>query len=143
MHETVNHFSRFPVARQQAMTLGQKLFEPSYPLLHAFRVRVVVVEVDLDFAESLAAQFGQTIQLIFVVLFQREEESVSGRPAIAVPKLAELPRVFLEPALDPRQADRRGGLMVRLKMIGNAQKQMHTLARGRLAALPSFNNVSP
>ena len=72
----------------------------------------------------------QGVKVLGVVLLDREEEGVAGRPPVAVAKAAEPGGILAGPRLHPRPGDVVGHApSPRLEVIGDGEQQVHRLAR--------------
>jgi hypothetical protein len=90
-------------------------------LLHARREGLrrvaVVMEMELDFAESLLRKLGETIEVVRLVLLAGEKESVSRRPTVAISKLTEL-GIVVGPRVDTSLRNVVGSaVMMRLVVV--------------------------
>ena len=89
-----------------------------------------MVQVQLDLAEAGPAEFGQSVEMLGIVLLDREEERVAGRPPVAVAKIREPHRIVVHPPLDPLAGHLEGNAASpRLEMIDDADQDMDRLAR--------------
>jgi hypothetical protein len=91
------------VAGQQTMAVGEEFlsFEQGRAEVLGRVVIMVQVQVQLNLAEAGPAEFGQGVEMLGIVLLDREEERVAGRPPLAVAKAAEPSRIVAHPPLDP------------------------------------------
>ena len=133
------------VARQRVVAFGQDAREAAQVLAQAVRRVVVVVKVDLDLAEPLAAQFDQRVEMFDAVLLGRKEEAVNRRPAIGVPMSRAQLRIPLPPARHPRALDLVGGrLPARLEVVDEAEQQVaRDACRRRLAPASAQETRQP
>src|SRR5262249_1483902 len=103
---------------------------------------VVVVQVNFDSAETLAAQFGQAVQVFGLVFLDGEEERMSRRPAVTVAETAKLTRIFFHPMFGAAPAAARAGAFrLRLEMVGDAKKHMDIPARRRALTLRHLQQI--
>ena len=66
---------------------------------------VVVVQMDLDLTVARAAEPGQGVEVLGIVLLDGVEERVARRPSIAVAKLLEPLGIMADPFLDAHPSD--------------------------------------
>src|SRR6185437_7547380 len=100
------------------------------------------MQVNLDFAESLAAQVRQRIEILCFVFLNRIEERMPRRAAVTVAKAGELARIILDPALNAGAADLHGRpVLPRLIVIGETQQYMHLFTGSRPAPARSLQQI--
>ena len=134
--EAEHHRAALTIARQQAVAIGQNFlgFEQARPQV----LRRVVSWCRWISTSPKPARHScrQRVEIFRLVIFDGVEEGVARRPAVAVAKAAELPRILLDPGGDAGPA----GFQVRLarrrlEMIANAQENVNFLVgAGRLEA---------
>ena len=89
----------------------------------------VVVEVDFDFPEAVAAELRQAVEVLGGVVLRRVEEGVAGRASVAVAEASELARVLRRPSLDPLCRQRVvGPAEAGLVVVGDADEDVKRLA---------------
>jgi hypothetical protein len=140
--EAVGQRAGAAVARQQAVATRQDVGELSQGGAQVVGGVVVVMQVDLDLAEALAAQVRQRVEVFGLVLLGGIEEGMAGRPAVAVAEDAELPRITFDPAAHAGPAPfRRWAVLLGLIVVGDAQKDVDVLLGPRRPAPPQVADV--
>ncbi len=89
VNEAVSQFARVPIPRQQSVPLGQEVLEGQQLVAQSFGGVAVVVQMNLDFAETGATQLGHTVHVFGFVFILRDEETMARRASIAVAEIAE------------------------------------------------------
>ena len=114
------------------MAAGKEFLGRQQGLAEVLGRVVIMVQVQLDLAEAGPAEFGQGVEMLGIVLLDREEERVAGRPPIAVAKAAESRGIVAHPPRDPGTGYFWGNAThPRLEVIRDADQDMNRLARGR------------
>jgi hypothetical protein len=81
-----------------------------------------MMEMELDFAESLLRELGETIEVVRLVLLAGEKESVSRWPTVAISKLTEL-GIVVGPRVDTRLRNVVGStVMMRLVVVAEREQ---------------------
>src|SRR6185437_5667716 len=76
VNEAVSDLLAVARARQQAVPIGEEGCVAQQGLSEVFGTVVVVMQVNLNFAKALAAEFGEGIDVTGLVLVDRKEERV-------------------------------------------------------------------
>ncbi len=130
MDEAVRDCSGTTVASEQAVSSGKGLPEGNQRLSQILRCVIIVMQVDLDLAESAGAERGESIQVFRFVLFNRVKECVTRWPAVRIAESREESGVFTDPMSDATARDlgARAGVFG-LEVVSDAKQEMSRLAR--------------
>ncbi len=138
VNESVRQFTRLTVRGEQAVLFGEEVFVIVQNVAKLGGGFAFVVQMDLDFAETFSAQFIQAVEELGFVVFERVEERMARRSAVAVLKFVEF-WVFDLPPLDSAAGDaHRRSTDLGLEMVGDAQKDMEIAEGDRGFAKPGF-----
>jgi hypothetical protein len=128
LHKPVGQLAAVAVPSQQAVPMGEQLLVIRVQPAQFLGRLAVVVQVDLDLAESLTAKPGKVVEMLGLILLKGVEKRVPRRPAVAVVQIAEKAWVVADPLPDTRPGDIRGGcLSARLEVVRYAQEQVNRL----------------
>ncbi len=107
------------------MAVDQDVEKLSELLAQAIGRIVVVMQMNLDLAETHPAQFDQRVQVFRAVLLTGIEERMDRWPPIGVEQTGAQDRVLVAPARDARPLGRVvGRLPLRLEVIDEAEQQV-------------------
>jgi hypothetical protein len=97
------------------------------------------MEMDFHFTEASLAEMGQGVEVGPLIGFQRIEERVARRTAVAVPEMPETPRVLLHPAIYSGLSQfRTCGSRGRFVVVRKAEEQVRGLSPLPGPALPNL-----
>jgi hypothetical protein len=117
------------VSSEESVAIREQVGKFAESLAEVFGSVVVVVEMNLYLAKTRTAEGCESIEVVLLVLFGREEKRVSRRPAVAVAEIPEQAWVLTNPRLDPMpRYFARDIVPFWFKMIGHTKEQMHWTA---------------
>ena len=97
--ETINDFTRHRIASQDTMVMEQGIAKRRKLFFQPFWRIIGVVQVNIEFAKPITAQFGQRIDVLGAVLILWEEERMTRVSSVNVPKLTKQPRIVMAPLI--------------------------------------------
>ena len=103
---------------------------------------VVVVQMQLDLAESGPAELGQRIEVLPIIFFDREEKCVTRRPAVGVPEPCKPGGILPHPECHSRSRQLGRGKRSGLEVIGETDHDMDRNA-GTRQITPSAEQIGP
>ena len=98
---------------------------------------VVVMEMNLDFAQAGFAERRQAIQVLAPVLFGGKEKRVARWPSVGIGKSRCQTRQPLDPGVNPRALDGEAGIaMPRLEVVRDTDQNVDRPILGRWLLSP-------